>query len=185
MTSHYLNRGFKLQFGANSGDSWGNDIGSLIYTLLPLIWYIICLCLVKFQKLYFTRPNCQFDICLVLHIGPLKIKNRDHFPTCFDTTNLMAISELPNELRLKCAFSEVIPITLFWVQFWFIYFCFGNRTYHWTHSDERSPILSSNHYFWLMVKFSYFGRFLALGLGFTICSSRAVVSTWEASLRSK
>ena len=46
----------------------------------------------------------------------LEIRIRDHSQTCFDTTNLMAISKLTSEFSLKIMFFEVSTIVLFCVK---------------------------------------------------------------------
>ena len=84
-----------------------------------MIWHIICLCLVLFEKkVIFLKTNCEkcqlkFASFCVRGQPWLEIKIQDHFWTHFDAINWMIILELTNELSLKITFFEVILLSRF------------------------------------------------------------------------
>ena len=97
-------------FSLNDELSWKINPGSVILILTPSIQGIICLCLVKFQKSHFRRLNCQFEfvsICMQDQSG-LEIKDRDHFPICFNAMNLVVVLEFQNVLFLKSVFFKAL-----------------------------------------------------------------------------
>ena len=59
--------------------------------------------IMKITNLSLNRSACRFQLGIEIEI-------RDLYSTYFDITNLMAISDLANELLLKFSFFEVSPI---------------------------------------------------------------------------
>ena len=76
---------------------------------------------VFYKKSHFSRVSeiKSLNLALFCVYGKprLKIRFRDHSWTHFDFTNLMAVSELTNELPLKIMFFEVSSIISIYVKF--------------------------------------------------------------------
>ena len=102
-------RPFLANFLKNNALLWRIDTGLVILVSFPLIWGITCLCLKKIWKSRFIRSSCQFKIYidLCVELTGVKTENREHQPTHFDTTNLVAVLEFRNELSLENKFFEV------------------------------------------------------------------------------
>ena len=73
------------------------------------------------KKSYFSRQIVKLTVkvCLVLRAGQIGTRNKDLRPlrTRFDTTNLIIVSKLKNELLLKITFFEVSTIVSIYVKF--------------------------------------------------------------------
>ena len=108
-------RPFPANFLTNDALLRRIDTRLVILVSFPLIWDITCLCLKKIWKSRFMRSSCQFKIYIDLHaeLTGVKIENREHQPTRFGTTNLVAVLEFKNELSLENTFFEVSPLQHF------------------------------------------------------------------------
>ena len=70
---------------------------------------VTCKC--TFFKTYCINYQLKFVLFCVHGQSGLEIKIQYHSWTCFDTTNLMAVSNLVNKLMLKIAFFDISIIT--------------------------------------------------------------------------
>ena len=94
------------------------------YSSRAFIWNIYWLCFVEVTKITCYKANCQtkfVSIC-VQDQPRLKTKNRDHHSTCFNSTNLMAVSKFWKELLLESMLFKVSSLHRFAWKFYYIQF---------------------------------------------------------------
>ena len=87
-------------------------------------------------KITLFEIKLLIKVHLILRAGPTEIPNQNltTFPNLFYVKNPLAVSNFPNELRLKSSFFEINPVAPFCLSFLFL--CFQGSVLETEHTPK-------------------------------------------------